>query len=177
VKLRQPFEHSLKEKQQLMAVMVDAVDRLVGYGIPDTTAAATYLMAETYFDFSRSLVESERPTGLAPAELEEFETVLDEEAFPFEERAIGVHEKNMELLHTGVLNDWTKKSLARLAELMPGRYDKREVSSGFVGAFDGYAPPAAPAPALDGATAEPESPAVPKPGAGGEGAEEYANPQ
>jgi hypothetical protein len=39
---------------------------------------------------------------------------LDEEAFPFEEKAIGVHEKNMELLQAGVLNDWTEKSLGRL---------------------------------------------------------------
>jgi tetratricopeptide (TPR) repeat protein len=89
-------------------------------------------MAETYFNFSRSLVESERPTDLKPKELEEFETALDEEAFPFEEKAIDVHEKNMEMLRAGVLNDWTEKSLGRLVELMPGRYAKNETSSGFL---------------------------------------------
>ena len=82
-------------------------------------------MAETYFDFSRSLIESERPTDLKPAELEEFEQALDEEAFPFEEKAIGVHEKNVELLQAGVFNAWTEKSLGRLVELMPGRYAKQ----------------------------------------------------
>jgi len=110
----------------------------VEYEIADVTAAATYYMAETYFDFSRSLKESERPTDLQATDLEKYEADLDETAFPFEEKAIKVHEKNMELLHAGVLDEWTEKSLNRLAELMPGRYAKNEVSSGFLGGIDSY---------------------------------------
>jgi len=102
------------------------------------TAAATFYMAETYFDFSRSLKESERPADVKGANLEKFEADLDEAAFPFEEKAIKVHEKNMEMLHAGVFNAWTEKSLSRLAELMPGRYAKSEMSSGFIGAIDRY---------------------------------------
>jgi tetratricopeptide (TPR) repeat protein len=132
VKLRQPFETSLQEKQERMNVTIEAMNALVGYEIADMTAAATYYMAETYFDFSRSLVESERPTDLDPDELEEFELELDEEAFPFEEKAIDVHEKNIELLHAGVFNTWTQKSLGRLTELMPGRYAKQERDSDFL---------------------------------------------
>jgi len=135
VKLRQPFETSLQDKQQRMDAAIDALDRLVEYEIADVTAAATYYMAETYFNFSRSLVESERPDDLAPADLEAFELALDEEAFPFEEKAIDVHEKNVELLHAGVLNEWTEKSLGRLSELMPGRYAKNE-SSSFLGVIE-----------------------------------------
>jgi cellulose synthase operon protein C len=138
VKLRQPFETSLKEKQERMDSTIEAMGRLVDYEIADVTAAATFYMAETYFDFSRSLAESERPTDLGPAELKEFEQALDEEAFPFEEKAIGVHEKNMEMLRAGVFNEWTKKSLVRLTELMPGRYAKPETSSGFLAALDSY---------------------------------------
>jgi tetratricopeptide (TPR) repeat protein len=103
-------------------------------------------MAETYSNFSRSLLESERPDDLRPEDLEEFKNNLDETAFPFEEKAITVHEKNMELLHTGVLNSWTEKSLSRLTELMPGRYAKHETSSAFLGAFDEV-----PSPILDDA--------------------------
>ena len=136
VKLRQPFETSLQDKQQRMDATIEAMGRLVDYEIDDMTAAATYYMAETYFNFSRSLVESERPTDLKPADLEEFEMDLDEAAFPFEEKAINVHEKNMELLHAGVFNAWTEKSLSRLTELMPGRYAKHETSSGFLDAID-----------------------------------------
>jgi tetratricopeptide (TPR) repeat protein len=135
LKLRQPFETSLKNKQQGMDATIQTMTRLVDYQIADVTAAATYYMAETYFNFSRALVESERPAGLKPAEIEAFEMALDEEAFPFEEKAIGVHEKNMELLRAGVYNEWTEKSLGKLAELVPGRYAKHEASSGFLGAL------------------------------------------
>jgi TolA-binding protein len=129
VKLRQPFETSLQDKQRRMDATIEALEKLVDYEIADMTAAATYYMAETYFNFSRSLVESERPADLKPEQLAEFEMDLDETAFPFEEKAINVHEKNMELLHTGVLNEWTEKSLSRLTALMPGRYAKHETSS------------------------------------------------
>src|SRR5260370_9570059 len=44
----------------------------------------------------------------------------------------------MELLHAGVFNSWTEKSLSRLTELMPGRYAKRETSSGFLGAITSH---------------------------------------
>jgi len=115
---------------------IAAMGRLADYGIDEVTAAATYYMAETYSNFSRSLLESERPADLKPEDLEEFKNSLDEAAFPFEEKAINVHEKNMESLHAGVFNSWIEKSLTRLTELMPGRYAKRETSSGFLGAID-----------------------------------------
>ncbi len=148
VKLRQPFESSLQEKKQRMDAAIEAMDRLVAYEIAEMTAAATYYMAEVYFDFSRSLAESERPTDLKPAEMAEYEQALDEEAFPFEEKAIHFHEKNLELLRKGVFNAWIEKSLGRLAVMMPGRYAKPEVSSSFLGAIDRYVyrSPVAPAP-------------------------------
>src|SRR5256712_4273408 len=136
VKLRQPFETSLQDKKQRMDATIAALGRLVDYGIDEVTAAATYYMAETYSNFSRSLLESEQPADLKPEDLDEFKDNLDEAAFPFEEKAINVHEKNLELLHAGVLNTWTEKSLSRLSELMPGRYAKQEMSSGFVAAID-----------------------------------------
>jgi tetratricopeptide (TPR) repeat protein len=138
VKLRQPFEASLKEKQQRMDATIKAMNGLVDYQIADVTAAATFYMAETYFDFSRSLKESERPADLKAADLEKFEADLDEAAYPFEDKAIKVHEKNMEMLHAGVFNAWTQKSLSRLAEMVPGRYAKNEMSSGFIVAIDHY---------------------------------------
>jgi len=138
VKLRQPFETSLQEKKQRMDAAIDAMDSLVAYEIGEVTSAATYYMAETYFDFSRSLSGSERPSDLAPADLQEYERALDDQAFPFEEKAIGLHEKNLELLRAGVFNAWIEKSLGRLAELVPGRYAKHELSAGFLDAIDSY---------------------------------------
>ena len=55
------------------------------------------------------------------------------------EKAINVHEKNIEMLRTGVYNDWTKKSLEKLTELMPGRYAKPEMSIAFLAEIETYA--------------------------------------
>jgi tetratricopeptide (TPR) repeat protein len=140
VKLRQPFETSLQKKQERMDATIATLDRLANYEIDEMTAAAAYYMAETYSNFSRSLLESEQPTDLKPEDLEEFKNNLDEAAFPFEEKAINFHEKNIELLHDGIFNSWTEKSLDRLTELMPGRYGKHEMSAGFLGVIDNTDP-------------------------------------
>ena len=68
-----------------------------------------------------------------------YELVIEEEAYPFEEQAILVHEENFELLASGIYNPWVQKSLDRLAVLMPGRYAKNESSEGFVGTVEVYA--------------------------------------
>src|SRR5690606_8964292 len=110
-------------------------------------------MAEVYYGFNRALMESERPTNMQPAELQEYELALEDTAFPFEEKAIGVHEKNLELIRAGVYNAWIEKSLAKLAQLMPARYAKAEVSSGFLGSIDRYAYRAPSALPIDGGVA------------------------
>ena len=138
VKLRQPFEKSLQEKKQRMDAAIETMDGLVAYEIGEVTSAATYYMAETYFDLSRSLTESERPTDLNPAELTAYEEALDEEAFPFEEKAIEFHQKNMDMMRAGNFNAWTEKSRDRLAQMVPGRYAKPELSNGFLDAIDSY---------------------------------------
>jgi len=139
VRLLQPFESSLQVKQGLMDQTITALGGLVDYGIAEVTAAATFYIAETYLEFSHALTESQRPTDLEPAELAEYELALEEEAFPFEEQAIEVHEKNLELLRAGVFNDWTGKSLDKLAGLVPGRYARTEISVGFLGSIETYA--------------------------------------
>jgi tetratricopeptide (TPR) repeat protein len=139
IKLMQPFDISLQQKKLRMDAAIEALGRLVDYEIAEVTAAATFYVAETYFEFSHALASSERPGDLGAPELAEYELALEEEAFPFEEKAIDVHEKNLELLRAGVFNVWTDKSLGKLAELMPGRYAKNELSSGFLGAIDSYA--------------------------------------
>jgi len=139
VRLVQPFETSLQHKQALMDELTGALDGLVEYELAEVTAAATFYLAETYLDFSRALMESERPTDLGPDLLDEYELALEEEAFPFEERAIEVHEKNLGFLQAGVFNDWTEKSLGKLAGLVPGRYARAEVSVGYLESMETYA--------------------------------------
>jgi tetratricopeptide (TPR) repeat protein len=139
VELVQPFEASLADKQQRMDTAMQAFENLIDYEVAEVTAAATFYIAEIYFNFSAALMNSERPAGLSEAEKVDYEMVIEEEAYPFEEQAIDVHEKNFELLADGIYNPWVQQSLDKLAVLMPGRYAKNEISSGYLGSIDSYA--------------------------------------
>ncbi|AMX01831.1 tetratricopeptide repeat protein [Microbulbifer thermotolerans] len=126
IKLVSPLERNMKEKRQRMKAAVSAYTDLIDYRVADVTAAATYYLAEIYFHFSQALKESERPTNLSALELEEYELALEEQIFPFEEKAISVHEKNVELLGAGIYNRWIDKSIGKLASLVPARYARAE---------------------------------------------------
>jgi hypothetical protein len=139
LELKQPFEDSLALKQQSMDDTLETLEQLVSYEVADVTAAATFHIAQVYLNFSVALLESERPAGLTPAEMNSYELVIEEEAYPFEEQAITIHEENFELLAAGIYNPWVQKSLDQLADLMPGRYAKDETSEGFLGAIEVYA--------------------------------------
>ena len=152
IKLMQPFEASLAQKQARMDTTLAAFEELVAYEVAEVTAAATFFIAESYREFSAALMQSERPEGLSVAEADDYELVIEEEAWPFEERAIEVHEANFELLAAGVYNSWVQKSLDELAIMMPGRYAKNESSEGFLGSIDmfAYRMPVAPEPGVEG---------------------------
>ena len=139
VRLVQPFEQSLAAKRERMEAAMEAFENLIDYEVAEVTAAATFYMAEIYDGFGHSLLESERPKGLDAAAAADYELVIEEEAFPFEEQAIAMHEKNRELIAASVYNEWIAKSLDKLALLVPGRYAKAEMSSGFIPAIELYA--------------------------------------
>lgn len=126
VKLVKPFEKNLKKKKELMKTATGQFNKLLEYQVGEVTAAATFYLAEMYANFSKSLMESERPEGLSPLEMEQYELAIEDQAYPFEEKAIAVHESNLELIALGVYNDWIAKSLQKLAKFMPARYDKPE---------------------------------------------------
>ena len=132
VKLVKPFKKNLNKKKKRMKKAIDTLTALVDYEVGIVTAAATYEIAEIYYHFSRALMNSERPTNLTDEQLEQYELVLEEQVYPFEEKAINVHEKNLELLDLGIYNEWIDKSIDKLAVLLPARYAKPEEKEAFV---------------------------------------------
>ncbi|HJV34219.1 tetratricopeptide repeat protein [Geomonas sp.] len=170
VRLVKPFEENLRKKKELMKAATGAFGSLVDYEVGEVTAAATFYLAEIYANFSKSLTESERPTDLDAQEKQEFELAIEEQAYPFEEKAIQIHEKNLELIGRGIYNPWIDKSLVRLAKFMPARYDKPEIAAEVVASLDSYAfevekpappkPVPAPAPAAPAAKPAATAPAA-----------------
>jgi TolA-binding protein len=127
-----PLDQSLRLKRERMEVALDAYTRAAEYGVADVTTAATYRLAELYHALSQDLYDSERPDELSDLELAQYDILLEEQAFPFEEQAIELHEVNAARTVDGVFDQWVENSLAALAELMPGRYAKFEKGESFV---------------------------------------------
>jgi len=161
IKLVQPFKKNLKKKKAAMRSAIDTYSKLVEYEVGNVTAAATFYIAEIYYSFSVGLMESERPNNLNDEELEQYELVIEEQAYPFEEKAIEVHEKNTELLDVGIYNEWVDKSLAKLSSLVPARYGKTEEASTVIAAIQPL-PEVSPVPAAAQPEAAAETPAVPE---------------
>jgi len=138
VNLVQPFEVNLQKKRERMKTATQKFSQLVDYESGEITAAATFYLAEIYAHFSKALTTSERPEGLSPAEREQYELAIEEQAYPFEEKAIQVHESNLKLISRGVYNAWIEKSLQKLAKSVPARYDRPEEASGIISSTDTY---------------------------------------
>jgi len=136
--LNVPFAKNLKKKQQSMKALIREFSGLIEYQVGEVTAASTFYLAEIYADFSRSLMESERPKDLDAVDLEDYEMALEDQAYPFEEKAIGVHQSNLELIAMGVYNSWVEKSIDRLAQFLPARYAKYEEPCPLVTELDTY---------------------------------------
>jgi len=136
IKLVEPFDKNLAKKKAALKQVKDGFEAILRYEIGEATAAASYYLAEMYHDFNRSLMESQRPRNLSAAEKDQYELALEEQAYPFEEKAIEVHQKNTDLVKLGIYNKWVDKSFAKLAKLVPARYAKFEESSGYVETFN-----------------------------------------
>jgi cellulose synthase operon protein C len=132
VRLALPLKKSLVAKRQSMEAALAAYKMASDYHVAEVTTAATYETAELYRKLGKDVMDSERPKNLKPDELEQYNSLLEDQSFPFEEQAIQIHEINTARAHDGIYDDWVKKSFAALAELKPGRYGKTELTSDVV---------------------------------------------
>jgi len=127
IRLRAPLKTNLSLKKKRMKEAVEAYTRAANYGIADVTTAAYYHLGEIYGNFSKELLDSERPSGLSGTALDEYDMLLEEQAFPFEEKSINLFEENIKLIREeGLYDEWVKKSFVELRKLNPVRYSKEE---------------------------------------------------
>ncbi|HNR23088.1 MAG TPA: tetratricopeptide repeat protein [Steroidobacteraceae bacterium] len=158
VRLVAPLKNSLAQKRSSLEIALAAYKSAADYRIADVTTSATFEMAELYRTLARDLMESERPKNMEDEALEQYDLLLEEQAFPFEEQAIAVHQANAARAREGVYNDGVKASYAALAQLNPGRYGKTELAQGVVDALTLLEPPPPVPVVVDG-----ETPAAPAP--------------
>ncbi len=127
IKLVAPLKKSLADKRKAMEAALKAYEAAADYQVAEVTTAATFESAELYRQLGKDLISSERPKNLKKDELEQYDVLLEEQAFPFEEKAIKLHEVNAARTKDGTYDEWVHKSFSALAQLNPGRYGKAEI--------------------------------------------------
>ena len=135
VALVEPLARQLKLKKAKMETVLQAYAQASEYGVPEVVTAATFHTAALYQDFGKALLQSQRPKGLKKPALEQYNVMLEEQAFPFEEKATELHEVNARRAVSGLYDEWVKKSFTALRELRPVRYGKNERSEGAIDAI------------------------------------------
>ncbi len=126
VPLNEPLQKQLKLKKARMEEALKAYALATDLGVADVTTEASYDIATIYRDFGKALLSSERPKKLSKAEREQYNVLLEEQAFPFEEKATEIHAQNAQRSSTGIYDQWVKRSFDALRELRPVRYGKTE---------------------------------------------------
>lgn len=135
VKLVEPLKKHLKQKKDKMQAALNAYSVAAEYGVAEVATASTFRIAEIYNDFGKALLDSQRPKGLNAEELEQYNVLLEEQAYPFEEKAIEIHEINAMRTAKGIYDRWVQDSFAALGKLRPVRYAKAERSEATIDAL------------------------------------------
>ena len=126
IKLNLPLRRSLQRKTSSLKKSLNAYQKASDYNVAKFSTEASYQMAQIYRQLAQDLMDSQRPAGLDELALEQYEVLLEEQAFPFEDQAIALYENNSQRSWQGIFDQWVKKSFIALSSLLPGRYNKTE---------------------------------------------------
>jgi TolA-binding protein len=126
IQLTLPLKASLQQKRDALTRALKAQEQVMSYGVSQFTTEASYKIGEIYASLSRDLMASQRPKDLDELALEQYEILLEEQAYPFEEKAIAIHEANVQRSWKGTYDDGVKRSFSALSNLLPARYKKTE---------------------------------------------------
>ncbi len=132
VSLTLPIKKSLNTKKKLMKKAIAAIESAMAYKISAVYTQASFEIAELYREFGQAILKSQRPRTLNEEQLEEYDLLLEEQAFPFEEKAIEIHLANIGRTRNGIYDAGVKQSFKALELLFPVRYVKREKVRSYV---------------------------------------------
>ncbi|ROR29503.1 tetratricopeptide repeat protein [Inmirania thermothiophila] len=126
VRLRLPLRASLARKREALEEAVRHYETAARTGVAGAVTEAAYRVGELYRRLAADVLASERPAGLDALARAQYEVLLEEQALPFEDRAVELHAANLARAREGVWDRWVAASLEALRALDPAHYDRRE---------------------------------------------------
>jgi tetratricopeptide (TPR) repeat protein len=122
-----PIEETVVRKREMLQVVIREFVAAGSYRTADVITASNYFIGRSLELFKEDILSSPRPDGLSAAQLEEYELLLQEMAFPFEAKALDAYRVNIQRsVKLELLDPWIEKTFERMAVLAPWSYLRNE---------------------------------------------------
>lgn len=126
-KLYLPLDKSLPEKNDWLNNATSHYQDSTDSGVFEFVTMSAYKIAALYQDFSQALRTAPKPTGLGDEEQTIYAEIINEQAQPFEELAMELHQSNVNRGWEGEFNQWIRQSFEQMSRLQPTRFAKSEI--------------------------------------------------
>lgn len=129
VALVEPLKATLARKKARFDAAQAAFAEAGNGASAEGQAAAAVAGAALYADFGRAVLASPTPRGLRKADAEAYRVLLEEQAFPFEEKAVELYAAVAARTRDGTWDEPVRQAFDALRALRPLRWGKREAGS------------------------------------------------
>ncbi len=133
ISLSLPLNKSLTKKRRAMDDALAAYTKIANFKVAEFTTASTHRVGELYAVLAKDIMSSQRPKGMSEDELEEYNYLIEDQAFPIEEKAIAIYLSNFNRVTQNIYDNWIKKSHSELIRLQPARFNKQETTEQWYG--------------------------------------------
>ncbi|MFO7528793.1 MAG: outer membrane protein assembly factor BamD [Marinobacter sp.] len=124
IPLNHPLAESLDRKKGALEAARARFAQAERFGGGAVLSEILFRRAELYRKLAQDLMASEVPAELNEMEAMQYRMLLEEEAYPFEEKALKLHAENHGRIAEIGYDDWIGRSLEALARMHPGRYER-----------------------------------------------------
>jgi TolA-binding protein len=124
INLSLPLKKSLEKKKKALKNIVSQLESLSEYQDSVIMSAATYQIASVYRTLARDILASERPSALSELQLEQYNILLEEQAYPFEEQAMDIYMINIEKVSQGHYDKWIEQTFEVMAKMNPTEFKR-----------------------------------------------------
>ena len=125
IHLSLPLKKSLDQKTRRLKSLVSKLEGLADYEVSEVISAATYKIATIYRTLANDIMSSERPDKLTELQLEQYDILLEEQAYSFEEKALEIYQINLDKVPGGEFDKWIAETYEALAEMNPSEFERQ----------------------------------------------------
>lgn len=125
ISLSLPLKKSLDQKTRNLKALVAKLESLADYEVSEVISAATYKIGTIYRTLAQDIMSSERPDKLTELQLEQYDILLEEQAYSFEEQALEIYQINLDKVPDGEYDRWIAATYEVLAEMNPTEFERK----------------------------------------------------